>query len=435
MPTIRIVDDNVIEFIDSNGDVAAREEYNESTNQLDFVDEAGAPLPVKLGDVDAQGVSSATAPTDGTDVARKTEIDSKADLTAPDGVVVNSQVPDLAISNTTTVADETERLALTDVQEGDLAVQQDTDEGYIFLGGDPSVAANWSLLSNFDPVAAIDGADISPNSVTAASGTYSGTFTVNDLIANTLDADTLASPLDANTKDITNVGAFSSDSVNTDDSVTVTTGEASNTLHYGSNQDRANAGDNSVALGIGARANGDDGAGGSINSHVAVGYQAAQNNTGNRVTASGYQAARDNTGNNVTATGRQAARDNTGNNVTATGRQAAENNTGNNVTASGYRAARDNTGGSVTASGRAAARGDGLADPTTMGDDNIGIGVSAIRNNQASGLIAIGQEAGINAQTDDQLIITDRNGNRRMTMDLTNGNLNIDGTLTENATL
>jgi hypothetical protein len=70
-----------------------------------------------------------------------------------------------------------------------------------------------------------------------------------------------------------------------------------------------------------------------------------------------------------------------------------------------------------------------------MGDDNIGIGESAIRNNQASGLIAIGQKAGINAQTDDQLIITDRNGNRRMTMDLTNGNLNIDETLTENASL
>jgi len=161
------------------------------------------------------------------------------------------------------------------------------------------------------------------------------------------------------------------ESLNTDDSVTVTTGEATDTLHYGSNQDRANAGDNSVALGIGARANGDDGAGGSIGNHVAVGYEAAENNTGNRVTASGFQAA----------------------------------------------------------------RGDGLADPTTMGDDNIGIGASAIRNNQASGLIAIGQEAGINAQTDDQLIITDRNGTRRMVMDLTNGNLNIDGTLTENATL
>jgi hypothetical protein len=70
-----------------------------------------------------------------------------------------------------------------------------------------------------------------------------------------------------------------------------------------------------------------------------------------------------------------------------------------------------------------------------MGSDNIGIGDSAIRNNQASGLIAIGQEAGRDAQTDDQLIVTQRNGTRRMVMDLTTGDLKITGTVTENATL
>jgi hypothetical protein len=64
-----------------------------------------------------------------------------------------------------------------------------------------------------------------------------------------------------------------------------------------------------------------------------------------------------------------------------------------------------------------------------MGDDNIGIGASAIRDNQASGLIAIGQDAGINAQTDDQLIITQRDGTRRMEMDLTTGDLDITGKL------
>jgi hypothetical protein len=101
----------------------------------------------------------------------------------------------------------------------------------------------------------------------------------------------------------------------------------------------------------------------------------------------------------------------------------------------GFAAGLKNTGNNSTMMGFRAGRGDGLADPTTMGDDNIGIGVSAIRNNQASGLIAIGQEAGINAQTDDQLIITDRTGTRRMVMDLTNGDLKIDGSLTENATL
>jgi len=35
----------------------------------------------------------------------------------------------------------------------------------------------------------------------------------------------------------------------------------------------------------------------------------------------------------------------------------------------------------------------------------------------------------------DQLIITDRNGNRRAVMDLTTGDLSIEGSLTQNASL
>jgi len=120
---------------------------------------------------------------------------------------------------------------------------------------------------------------------------------------------------------------------------------------------------------------------------------------------------------------------------TAIGFEAAKNATGNSVTATGFRAAENATGNDITAVGASAARGDGLSDPTTMGDDNIGIGKSANRNNQASGLISIGQQAGADAQTDDQLIVTDRNGNRRMVMDLTNGDLQIEGSLTQNATL
>jgi len=201
------------------------------------------------------------------------------------------------------------------------------------------------------------------------------------------------------------------DTLEAADSVTVTDGEASNTLHYGSNQDRANAGIDGVAVGIGARVPTDD--------SVSVGYRAALDNTGDRVTAAGYAAAESNTGFGVTAAGYEAAESNTGDRVTAAGYEAAENNTGFGTTVAGYRAAR----------------GDGLADPTTMGDDNIGVGENAIRNNQASGLIAIGQDAGINAQTDDQLIITQRDGTRRMVMDLTTGDLSITGTLTENATL
>jgi len=203
----------------------------------------------------------------------------------------------------------------------------------------------------------------------------------------------------------------------------------STTTATGRTAARNNTGSNTTATGADAARNN---TGSSI---TATGRNAAQSNTGNRTTATGVSAARNNTGSSITATGRNAAQSNTGSTTTATGRSAARSNTGNRTTATGRNAAQNNTGDRTTATGVGAARGDGLTDPTTMGDDNIGIGVNAIRNNQASGLIALGQEAGINAQQDDQLIITDRNGNRRMVMDLANGDLKIDGSLTQNATL
>jgi hypothetical protein len=220
---------------------------------------------------------------------------------------------------------------------------------------------------------------------------------------------------------------FETRSVTSTDSVTVSDGEATNTLHYGSNQDRTNAGSNGTAIGIGARA--------TRNNMTVSGFNSAKNNTGRSATASGSFSAKNNTGRDVTVSGAFSAENNTGNRVTVSGFNSAKTNTGSDITASGSFSAKNNTGNRVTVSGVNSARGDGLSDPTTMGDDNIGIGFRAIRNNQASGLIAIGQEAGINAQTDDQLIITDRNGNRRMVMDLTNGNLKIDGSLTQNATV
>nr|ADE29188.1 conserved hypothetical protein [uncultured virus] len=205
--------------------------------------------------------------------------------------------------------------------------------------------------------------------------------------------------------------------------------DGSNTTATGNNAARSNTGGKTTATGA------DSAEGNTGNNTTATGFRAAEGNTGNNTTATGFRAAASNDGRFTTATGFDAARFNTGNDTTATGFDAARSSTGNDTTATGHKAAEENTGNRTTATGVAAARGDGLADPTTMGDDNIGIGVDAIRNNQASGLIAIGQEAGINAQQDDQLIITDRNGNRRMVMDLTNGDLKIDGSLTQNANL
>jgi hypothetical protein len=232
---------------------------------------------------------------------------------------------------------------------------------------------------------------------------------------------------------------FETRSVTSTGSVTVTDGEATDSLHYGSNQDRANAGKRGTAIGIESRVPIDD--------QTSLGFQAGKNNSGGGLTAFGRSAAEDNTANGATCVGLDAGARNQGNlstivgllagadNVapesTLIGRSAGELNQGKQSTLIGAFSGAENDGRRNTAVGVNASRGDSAS----TGGDNIGIGFGAIRNTTASGIIGIGQFAGDAATTDDQLIITDRAGNRRMVMDLTNGNLEIDGTLTENVTL
>jgi len=228
------------------------------------------------------------------------------------------------------------------------------------------------------------------------------------------------------------------DTVDVDKNIRVTDGSE---LAYGRNNKPL--GKESQAIGIGAAApsgfttaTGTRAAQNSSQiSTTATGFDSAQNNTGKNVTATGTNSAQDNTGTRATATGFASCQNNTGDNAVGTGSLSLRNNTGNFVVGIGDSAGNSNTGDSIIAIGQEAVSGDGLSDPSTMGDDNIGIGESALRRNQASGLIGIGRKAGIDAQQDDQLIITDRNGNRRMVMDLTNGDLKIDGSLTQNANL
>jgi hypothetical protein len=209
--------------------------------------------------------------------------------------------------------------------------------------------------------------------------------------------------------------------------VTVTDGEATDTLHYGSNQDRANAGDNSVAIGIGSRA--------SARRTVAVGKDAGKNSPNDSNTFIGSFSGESNTTADSTAVGALALNQNSGVKATAVGAFSGQLSTGPRSSYYGVFAGQNCTGNRTVALGARSARADGLSNPSNYGDENIGIGVDAIRNSIASGIIGIGQSAGENATTDDQLIITDRNGTRRMVMDLTNGDLKIEGTLTQNATL
>jgi len=108
--------------------------------------------------------------------------DTKADLTQSGGVLVASQLPDLAITNIDVVADQTARLALN-AEEGDVAIQTDISETFILSTNDPTVNSNWKKVQ-LDVLGAIDGQTITP----AQTGTSANR---GDVFANTVDTNNL----------------------------------------------------------------------------------------------------------------------------------------------------------------------------------------------------------------------------------------------------
>lgn len=125
------------------------------------------PHSVEAENVNAKNATVESEPSEANEIARKVDIDAKADLDSTTGVLKSSQVPDLAITSVSTVPDQSSRLSLS-VEEGDVAIQTDTDTTYIFTGGDPSVNSNWSEIV-LDVLDAISGSTISPDTVNANS--------------------------------------------------------------------------------------------------------------------------------------------------------------------------------------------------------------------------------------------------------------------------
>jgi len=99
-----------------------------------------------------------------------------------DGVLVSSQLPDLAITNIDVVADQSARLALN-AEEGDVAIQTDISETFILSTNDPTVDSNWKKVQ-LDVLGAIDGQQITP----AQTGTSSNR---TDVVADTVDTNQL----------------------------------------------------------------------------------------------------------------------------------------------------------------------------------------------------------------------------------------------------
>lgn len=78
----------------------------------------------------------------------------------PDGKVPSNQIPAYAVSEVVSVADQAARLALIDpddIQVGDFVKQIDTGKTYIYAGTDPSVLANYILVTDTDFVMTVNG--------------------------------------------------------------------------------------------------------------------------------------------------------------------------------------------------------------------------------------------------------------------------------------
>ncbi|MFW5905503.1 MAG: hypothetical protein ACOCUO_01500 [archaeon] len=82
------------------------------------------------------------------------------------GRLRSSQVPDLAITETFTAADDDERYGL-DVEEGDLVIQG--DDTYVFTGGETDNEDNWSTIRFDVPITEVFGRT---GDVAAKSGDY-----------------------------------------------------------------------------------------------------------------------------------------------------------------------------------------------------------------------------------------------------------------------
>lgn len=125
-------------------------------------------------------------------------------------------------------------------------------------------------------------------------------------------------------------------------------GEHNVILGYRAFADDNGSSGNVIAIGEGA-AQHDQTVGDARN--IAIGYQAAFNNTGYDVTFIGREAGMNNANDKVIGIGDYAGYLNTGGNVNALGTQAAYSNQQDNVNAFGFNAASNNQGGSVNAMG------------------------------------------------------------------------------------
>jgi hypothetical protein len=103
------------------------------------------------------------------------------------GVIPNSQVPPLAITNTFVVASQAAMLAVT-AQTGDVAVRTDINKSFILAGSDPTILGNWQeLLTPTDSVTSVNGqvgvVSLTTTNITEGTNLYYSDERVDDRVA------------------------------------------------------------------------------------------------------------------------------------------------------------------------------------------------------------------------------------------------------------
>ena len=181
------------------------------TNRLDQM-----AAPTGSVSANSQKITNLATATTSTDAINKDYVDSKigaangiASLDAG-GKVPASELPDIAISDTSVVASEAAMLALT-AEVGDIAVRTDVNKTFILKTAGASTLANWQeLLTPTDAVTSVDGqtgvVDLSGNYVNVTGDTMSGNLAMGTNKITGLGTPTVST--DAATKDYVDTAAI-----------------------------------------------------------------------------------------------------------------------------------------------------------------------------------------------------------------------------------
>lgn len=149
------------------------------TNRLDQM-----AAPTAAVSLNSQKITSLADPTSAQDAVTlnyiTTQKGANSGLASLDagGKIPSTQLPDIAITNTSVVASQAAMLALT-AQTGDVAVRSDLNKTFILTASPASTLANWQeLLTPTDSVLSVDGqtgaVSLSGTYLAKAGGTMSG---------------------------------------------------------------------------------------------------------------------------------------------------------------------------------------------------------------------------------------------------------------------